>query len=369
VIVVFSDMSQGGTVLVTGGAGYVGSHAALRLLQEGNQVVVTDNLSNASKDPACSQPESLIRVQVLAGKRLYFYPIDLKDKQGLRKVFQKHKIDCVMHFAALKSVSESVSQPLKYYSNNVTGTLSLLEVMEEFNVRKLIYSSSSTVYGRPKCLPLTEEHPTGQEMTNPYGKTKHMTEQILEDLCTANKHWKVISLRYFNPVGAHKSGKIGEDPLGVPNNLMPYVAQVAVGKRPFVQVYGNDYNTPDGTGVRDYIHIEDLAEGHVRALDRIASPLFGGGFKAYNLGTGRGHSVFEVIRAFSEAAGVPIDYRIVGRRAGDIDSSYCDASLANNELQWVATRDLRQMCEDAWRWQEANPDGFKTNPLRKESSL
>uniref|UniRef100_A0A1B6E7L4 UDP-glucose 4-epimerase n=1 Tax=Clastoptera arizonana TaxID=38151 RepID=A0A1B6E7L4_9HEMI len=286
-------MSSGGLVLVTGGAGYVGSHTVLALLNKGYEVVVVDNLVNAFKAPGAALPESLVRVQKLSGKKVKFYNVDLLNKEALTNVFAENKVSYVMHFAALKAVSESCEKPLEYYGNNITGGLNLLEVMRAFKITKFIYSSSSTVYGTPQALPLTEDHPTGQGCTNPYGKSKYFVEEILKDLSASDKIWDIISLRYFNPVGAHQSGEIGEDPAGIPNNLMPYIAQVAIGRRPQLNVYGGDYDTPDGTGVRDYIHILDLADGHIAALEKIRSPGFNG-FKTYNLGTGSGNSVLEV---------------------------------------------------------------------------
>lgn len=346
-------------VLVTGGAGYVGSHTTLLLLQEGYNVIVVDNLVNAYKDsaPSATLPESLIRVQKLSGKSVTFYAVDLLNKDDVSKIFKNHKIDCVIHFAALKAVGESCQIPLTYYHNNITGAVYLLQVMKEFGVRNLVYSSSSTVYGTPQSLPLNENHPTGQGCTNPYGKSKYFVEEIMKDLCTSDKSWNIISLRYFNPVGAHPSGEIGEDPSGIPNNLMPYISQVAVGRRPKLLVFGNDYNTPDGTGVRDYIHIMDLAEGHSYALKKLYSPGFTG-FKPYNLGTGSGYSVLDLVKAFTAASGKEIAYEFVGRREGDIATSYCDAGLAEKELGWKSKRTIKEMCEDTWRWQSKNPDGY-----------
>ncbi|KAL1115305.1 hypothetical protein AAG570_007336 [Ranatra chinensis] len=336
-------------VLVTGGAGYVGSHTVVKLLEGGYDVVVVDNMSNCTQNEKTSQPESLLRAQALTGRRLTFYGVDINDEAALDAVFKKasfttHSVDCVLHFAALKSVSESCQIPMTYYRNNVAGTLALVKVMTDNNVKRAVYSSSSTVYGTPQCLPLDEGHPTGQGCTNPYGKSKFMVEEMFKDLCSADKCWRVISLRYFNPVGAHESGRLGEDPLDTPNNLMPYVAQVAVGRRPKLRVYGDDYPTSDGTGVRDYIHIDDLAEGHLRALERMFSAGLDG-FRPYNLGTGKGHSVLEVVQAFSEACGKKIPYEIAPRREGDIAASYCDASLAKRDLGWAAKKDLKEMCK------------------------
>ncbi|CAK9794845.1 UDP-glucose 4-epimerase [Anthophora quadrimaculata] len=350
--------SDSWNVLVTGGAGYIGSHTVLELLQADFEVVVVDNLSNAFKGEKDTKPECLLRIEKLTNKKITFVHCDITNFNELRDVFKKHKFNCVIHFAALKAVGESCEKPLEYYKANVCGTLNLLKVMREFNVRCFIYSSSATVYGTPEKLPLVENMRTGN-CTNPYGKTKYMVEEILKDLCTSDKTWSVISLRYFNPVGAHSSGQIGEDPNGIPNNLMPYIAQVSVGKRDILYVYGSDYDTPDGTGVRDYIHIMDLAVGHVKALvyQKITNPA---GFKAINLGTGKGYSVLEVIHAFEKASGKTIPYKIVGRRAGDISASYADASLANKELDWQATKDIDDMCIDTWKWQQNNPNGYKS---------
>ncbi|XP_049789882.1 UDP-glucose 4-epimerase isoform X1 [Schistocerca nitens] len=347
------------TILVTGGAGYVGSHTVIELLNSGYEVVVVDNLVNACQGKD-GQPEALKRVEKITGKKVTFYNVDLLKLDELDKVFSAHPVSLVMHFAALKAVGESVSLPLAYYKNNVSGSIILLEVMKSHGVKKLVYSSSATVYGTPQSLPLTEDHPTGQGCTNPYGKSKYFVEEILKDLVISDKEWSVVSLRYFNPVGAHKSGHIGEDPSGIPNNLMPYISQVAVGRRPSLSVYGSDYETPDGTGVRDYIHIEDLALGHIAAAKLLLSSL-SGQFKVYNLGTGRGNSVLEVIKAFEEASGRKIPYTICPRRPGDIAASYADASLANKELGWTASKTLHDMCADTWRWQSQNPHGFSSS--------
>jgi len=333
-------------ILVTGGAGYIGSHTCLELLQAGYEVVVVDNLIN-------SKEESLIRVQELTGKTLEFHKVDLLDRGALDAVFSLGTIDAVIHFAGLKAVGESVSIPLRYYHNNITGTLVLCEVMKEHQVKNLVFSSSATVYGDPHTVPITEDFPLGA--TNPYGRTKWMIEEILRDLHHADPTWNIALLRYFNPVGAHTSGQIGEDPNDIPNNLMPYIAQVAVGKLLELEVFGNDYTTHDGTGVRDYIHVVDLALGHLKALDRLASNT---GLVTYNLGTGRGHSVLEVVAAFEKAAEKEIPYKIVDRRPGDIAASYADPSLAEGELDWSAERDIDQMCTDAWRWQLQNPNGY-----------
>ncbi|XP_015436922.1 PREDICTED: UDP-glucose 4-epimerase [Dufourea novaeangliae] len=344
-------------VLVTGGAGYIGSHTVLELVEADFTVVVIDNLSNAYKDSNV-KPECLLRVEKLTNNQITFLPCDITNINELRDVFKKNNFHCVIHFAALKAVGESCEKPLEYYKTNVSGTLNLLEAMKEYNVKNLIYSSSATVYGIPEKLPLVEDMNTGN-CTNPYGKTKYMVEEILKDLCISDKAWSVISLRYFNPVGAHPSGQIGEDPNGIPNNLMPYIAQVSVGKRKMLNVYGNDYDTTDGTGVRDYIHIMDLASGHVKAMiyQKTQCPT---GFKAINLGTGKGYSVIEVIRAFENASGRVIPYQIVERRPGDISASYADASVANKELGWQATKNIDDMCKDTWKWQQNNPNGYKS---------
>ncbi len=334
-------------ILVTGGAGYIGSHTCLELLGNDYEVVVVDNLSN-------SKEESLKRVMDLAGKRLEFYKVDLLDKVSLNKVFGKAAFDAVIHFAGLKAVGESVNSPLKYYTNNVTGTIALCEVMIRHNIKNLIFSSSCTVYGNPHKVPITEDFPLLP--TNPYGRTKLIIEDILRDIHRADHTWNVALLRYFNPVGAHKSGRIGEDPNGIPNNLFPFISQVAVGKFPFLSVFGDDYPTPDGTGIRDYIHITDLALGHLKALKMLSS---NPGVVAYNLGTGSGYSVLEIVTAFEKAAGKEIPYRITGRRLGDIALAYADPSLAKKELGWTAERGLDEMCADSWKWQTNNPNGYE----------
>ncbi len=333
-------------ILTTGGAGYIGSHTCLELLQHGHEVVVADNLSN-------SKEESLKRIQALTGRALEFHKVDLLDKPALTAIFRKHKIDAVIHFAGLKSVGESVRIPLRYYHNNLTGTLVLCEVMQETGVHRLVFSSSATVYGNPSKVPITEDAPLSA--TNPYGQTKLMIEQILRDLHASDPAWQIALLRYFNPVGAHESGQIGEDPNGIPNNLFPYIAQVAVGKLKELSVYGNDYPTKDGTGFRDYIHVVDLARGHLSALERLQSRP---GIVTYNLGTGRGYSVMEALAAFGKASGRKIPYRVVDRRPGDIAACYADPSLANRELGWQSEKDLAAMCTDAWRWQVNNPEGY-----------
>lgn len=336
-------------ILVTGGAGYIGSHTCIELLEQGHEVIVVDNLCNSSR-------VSLDRVETITGKKVTFYEADLLDRKALDEIFEHESIDAVIHFAGLKAVGESVAKPLEYYHNNITGTLILCDVMREHKVKNIIFSSSATVYGDPAFVPITEECPKG-EITNPYGQTKGMLEQILTDLHTADPEWNVIILRYFNPVGAHKSGLIGEDPAGIPNNLTPYITQVAVGKLKEVGVFGNDYDTPDGTGVRDYIHVVDLALGHVKALEKMASsePLV----RIYNLGTGQGFSVLQMIEAFSKACGKTIPYSIKPRRPGDIAECYADAALAKKELGWEAERGIDEMCEDSWRWQSGNPNGYR----------
>ena len=333
-------------ILVTGGAGYIGSHTCLELLQAGHDVVVVDNLSN-------SKLESLERVQRMTGRPLSFYQVDLLDWAALSSVFRLHRIEAVIHFAGLKAVGESIQIPLRYYHNNITGTLMLCEVMKEFEVQRIVFSSSATVYGNPEKVPITEDIPPSP--TNPYGRTKLVIEEILRDLHAAFSNWQVAILRYFNPVGAHESGQIGEDPNGIPNNLFPYISQVAVGKLKELPVFGNDYPTPDGTGVRDYIHVVDLSRAHLVALEKLRSRP---GLVTYNLGTGRGHSVLEVIAAFSRACKRGISYKIVGRRPGDVATCYADPSLAHRELGWRAAKGLAEMCSDAWRWQSNNPCGY-----------
>lgn len=335
-------------ILVTGGAGYIGSHTCVELLNLGYEVVVVDNLCNSSE-------ESLNRVEKITGKKPVFYKADLLDREALEDIFSKETVDAVIHFAGLKAVGESVAKPLEYYHNNITGTLVLCDVMRNHGVKNIIFSSSATVYGDPAFVPITEECPKGQ-ITNPYGQTKGMLEQILTDLHTADPEWSVILLRYFNPVGAHKSGLIGEDPAGIPNNLTPYITQVAVGKLKEVGVFGNDYDTPDGTGVRDYIHVVDLAMGHVKALAKLQEE---NKVRIYNLGTGHGYSVLQMIQAFSKACRKEIPYSIKPRRPGDIATCYADPALAKKELGWEAERGLEEMCEDGWRWQSNNPNGYR----------
>ena len=334
-------------ILVTGGAGYIGSHTCLELLQAGHEVIVIDNLSN-------SKEESLKRVREITGRSLTFHQIDLLDRKALTDLFENTPIDAVIHFAGLKAVSESTRIPLRYYHNNVTGTLILCEVMSQFNVKDLVFSSSATVYGDPKSVPVREDFPVLP--ANPYGRTKLMIEDILSDLYHADGAWNIALLRYFNPIGAHASGRIGEDPHGIPNNLLPYISQVAIGRLPELSVYGDDYPTIDGTGVRDYIHVVDLATGHIRALDRLRGHP---GLVTYNLGTGQGYSVLEVVAAFEKACGRKIPYKIVKRRPGDIAACYADPDKAKRELGWSADRGLEEMCADIWRWQSANPDGYE----------
>jgi len=333
-------------ILVTGGAGYIGSHTCVELLDAGHEVTVVDNLMN-------SKEEALRRVQEIAGRSLTFHRADLLDRRAVREIFSSGQIDAVIHFAGLKAVGESVQVPLSYYHNNITGTLVLCEVMAEHAVRNIVFSSSATVYGDPSSVPIREDFPLGP--TNPYGRTKWMIEEILRDLHTSDPSWNVVLLRYFNPIGAHGSGRIGEDPQGIPNNLLPFIAQVAVQRLPELKVFGNDYPTPDGTGVRDYIHVVDLARGHLAALRCLSAR---GGVKVYNLGTGRGYSVLEIVKAFEQASGRKIPYSVVGRREGDIATCYADPSSANRELAWKAEYGIDVMCSDTWRWQSGNPEGY-----------
>lgn len=334
-------------ILVTGGAGYIGSHTVIELQNAGYDVVVMDNLSNSSE-------VALERVQEITGKPLSFYKADILDREATEEIFSKEKIEAVIHFAGLKAVGESVQKPWEYYNNNITGTLILLDVMRKHNVKNIIFSSSATVYGEPEKVPVTEETPKGN-CTNPYGWTKSMLEQILTDIQKADPSWNVILLRYFNPIGAHKSGKIGENPNGIPNNLMPYITQVAVGKLPKLGVFGNDYPTPDGTCIRDYIHVLDLATGHVKALERLKK---NAGLDIYNLGTGIGYSVLDVIHNFEAATGITIPFEFKPRRAGDIPVNYSNADKAWKELGWKAQYGIKEMCEDSWRWQSSNPNGY-----------
>lgn len=334
-------------ILVAGGAGYIGSHTCVELIEAGHTVICADNLMN-------SKYEAVKRVEQITGKKIKFYKVDLTDYEASRVVFEENKIDGVIHFAGLKCVPESVSVPLKYYQNNIDSVFTVIKLMQEFNVKNFVFSSSATVYGDPKVLPLTEECEVGGT-TNPYGTTKYFIERILMDVCKADESLNVAILRYFNPVGAHPSGLIGEDPNGIPNNLVPYVTQVAIGKRPYLNVNGNDYDTPDGTGIRDYIHIVDLAYGHVLALNKLTSNC---GLVVYNLGTGMGNSVLEVVKAFDKAVGTPIPYKIAPRRPGDIAACYADPSKAKAELGFVAKYNIDDMARDAWNWQKKNPDGY-----------
>lgn len=334
-------------ILVTGGAGYIGSHTCVELLNEGYEVVVVDNLYNSSE-------KSLDRVKEITGKDLTFYKADIRDKEAMNKIFDREKVDAVIHFAGLKAVGESVAKPIEYYENNITGTLNLCDAMRSHGVKNIIFSSSATVYGDPAQIPITEECPKGV-CTNPYGWTKWMLEQILTDIQKSDPQWNVILLRYFNPIGAHKSGTMGEDPKGIPNNLLPYVAQVAIGKLECVGVFGNDYDTPDGTGVRDYIHVVDLAKGHVKAIKKLEDKE---GVSVFNLGTGNGYSVLQVIHAFEKACGHEINYQIKERRPGDIATCYADPAKAKEQLEWEAEYGIEEMCADSWRWQKHNPNGY-----------
>lgn len=334
-------------ILVTGGAGFIGSHTCIELLNSGYDVVVVDNLSNSCEI-------SLDRVKGITGKDFKFYRVDLLNYDALEKVFSQEHFDTVIHFAGLKSVNESVDKPLEYYNNNITGTLNLCACMKKYGVKNIIFSSSATVYGEPVVLPLSEQCPKGMP-TNPYGMTKWMIEEILKDIQKSD-NWNVIILRYFNPIGAHESGLIGEDPNGIPNNLLPYIAQVAIGKREYLNIYGNDYDTPDGTCIRDYIHVVDLARGHVMSINKLKENC---GYKIYNLGTGKGYSVMEVLHTFEKVCGSKLPYKIAGRRKGDVMVSYADASLAKKELGWEALYNLEKMCMDTWNWQRKNPDGYR----------
>ncbi len=335
------------SILVTGGAGYIGSHTVVELLNAGYDAVVIDNLCN-------SKEESLKRVERITGKSVKFYKGDIADRKLLDEIFEKETITSCIHFAGLKAVGESVKKPLEYYDNNIGGSLKLFEAMRDHGVKDIIFSSSATVYGNPAFVPITEDCPKG-EITNPYGRTKGMLEQILTDIQAADNEWNVILLRYFNPIGAHESGIIGENPNGIPNNLMPYITQVAVGKLPKLGVFGSDYDTPDGTCIRDYIHVVDLADGHVKAVKKLAEKP---GLKIYNLGTGTGSSVLDVINTFEKATGVKIPYEMKPRRAGDVPVNYCDAGRAKAELGWVAKKNLYDCCADAWNWQKNNPNGL-----------
>ena len=335
-------------ILVTGGAGFIGSHTLIELVEAGHTPVVVDNLSNSS-------PKAIERVEKIVGKTIPFYNVDIRDREGLEKVFAENTFDCCIHFAGLKAVGESVQKPWEYYENNIGGTLVLVDVMRKHGCKNIIFSSSATVYGAPETMPITEDCPKGT-VTNPYGWTKYMLEQVLSDIQKADPEWNVVLLRYFNPIGAHKSGTIGEDPNGIPNNLMPYITQVAVGKLPQLGVFGNDYPTHDGTGVRDYIHVVDLAKGHVCAIQAIAKKC---GLGIYNLGTGQGYSVLDLVKAFEAATGVKVPYVIKPRRSGDVAECWSDPSKAAKELGWKAQYGVQEMCEDAWRWQKNNPNGYR----------
>ena len=335
-------------ILVTGGAGYIGSHTIIELDKAGHEVVVVDNLCNSSS-------KSLERVSSIIGKPIPFYQVDIRDRKGLDKVLEEHKVDACIHFAGLKAVGESCVKPFEYYENNINGTLVLTDALRSHGCKNIIFSSSATVYGNPAIIPITEECPKGR-CTNPYGQTKSMLEEIFIDIQKADPEWNVVLLRYFNPIGAHKSGLIGEDPNGIPNNLMPYITQVAVGKRAELGVFGNDYDTHDGTGVRDYIHVVDLANGHVKALEAIKR---GCGLAIYNLGTGHGYSVLDVVNAFVKANGVPVPYAIKPRRPGDISTCYSDPAKAERELGWKAQYGIEDMCRDSWNWQKKNPNGYR----------
>ncbi len=336
------------SILVTGGAGYIGSHTCLELIKAGYDIVVLDNFYNSCK-------ESLVRVSELTGKKFPFYECDIRDEAGLSHIFENEKIEAVIHFAGLKAVGESCQKPLEYYENNVGGTITLCRVMKKYGCKKIVFSSSATVYGMNNPSPLVETMPAGGT-TNPYGTTKYMIELILSDLYKADNEWSVCLLRYFNPIGAHESGRIGEDPNGIPNNLMPYISQVAIGKLPKLNVYGNDYDTHDGTGVRDYIHVVDLAIGHIKAVDHVLKTQ---ALDIYNLGTGTGYSVLDIVNAFQKVNDIKIPYEIVGRRPGDIATCYSDPSKALAELDWKAERGIEEMCRDTWRWQSANPNGYR----------
>lgn len=334
-------------VLVTGGAGYIGSHTCVELLNAGVDVVIVDNFYNCKKS-------SIERIKALVTKDFKWYECDIRDREGMDAIFKKENIDSVIHFAGLKAVGESVEKPLEYFDNNVNGTLVLLDVMRNNGCKKIVFSSSATVYGMDNVSPLTEDMKVGG-VTNPYGRTKFMIEEIMRDLYVSDNEWSICLLRYFNPIGAHKSGTMGEDPNGIPNNLMPYITQVAIGKREFLNVWGDDYDTHDGSGVRDCIHVVDLALGHVKAVEKVSGTT---GLYIYNLGTGKGYSVLDVVKAFEKASGAKVPYKIGPRRAGDIATCYSDPSKALNELGWKAERDIEEMCEDSWRWQSQNPNGY-----------
>ena len=335
------------SILVTGGAGFIGSHTCVELLNAGYEIVVMDNLYN-------SNPESLNRIKKITGRDFKFYEADIRDREALDKIFSENEIEAVIHFAGLKAVGESCRKPLEYYENNIGGTVTLCEAMRDAGCKKIVFSSSATVYGGENQSPLTENMKIGGT-TNPYGTTKYMIELILQDIYASDNDWSITVLRYFNPIGAHESGMIGENPNGIPNNLMPYVTQVAIGKLPQLSVFGDDYDTPDGTGVRDYIHVVDLALGHIKAVEKVLS---GSGINVYNLGTGTGYSVLDIVKAFEKASGKKINYKIAPRRDGDIATCYSDPSKALKELGWKAERNLDKMCEDSWHWQKNNPNGF-----------
>ncbi len=335
------------TILVTGGAGYIGSHTCVELLEKGHDLVVVDNLENAN-------PKSLKVVEELTGKPITFYQTDILDEAGLEAIFSKHEISAVIHFAGLKAVGESTQMPLKYFTTNISGTLTLLRVMAKHQCKNIIFSSSATVYGDPHKVPIIEDFPLS--VTNPYGRTKLMVEEILKDVYQSDKSWNIVILRYFNPIGAHQSGELGEDPTGIPNNLVPYVTQVAVGRLERIGVFGDDYDTPDGTGVRDYIHVVDLAKGHVAALQKLVP---NSGLSIYNLGTGNGYSVLDIVKTMSEVVGKAIPYQIQPRRAGDIAVCYADSNKAKEDLGWQAKYDIRRMCQDHWCWQSKHPNGFQ----------
>jgi len=336
-------------ILVTGGAGYIGSHTCLELIEAGFQPIVLDNYSNSS-------PESIKRVEKLTQSNIPLYQADIRDRSALQNILKQHNISACIHFAGLKAVGESVAEPLKYYDNNVGGSVILFEELQKADCKTLVFSSSATVYGDPETVPITEDAPAGKT-TNPYGRSKWIIEEMLRDVYAADSHWKISLLRYFNPVGAHKSGQIGEDPNGMPNNLMPYIAQTAIGKRPHLNIFGNDYPTHDGTGVRDFIHVVDLAKGHIKALEYLFNQT-NGDLLTVNLGTGKGTSVLELVQAFEQASGKTIPYQFVERRAGDIASCYADANLAKQKLNWQTKKDIQTMCQDTWRWQTQNPDGY-----------
>ena len=333
-------------ILVTGGAGYIGSHTCVELINAGHEVVIVDNLCNSSM-------EAVKRVEEITGKDIEFYKVDIRDREKMTQIFGENEFDAVIHFAGLKAVGESCEKPLEYFINNISGTLVMLDIMSKHNVKKIVFSSSATVYGSPKTVPIKEDFPLS--VTNPYGRTKLMLEEILQDIYQSDKEWDIILLRYFNPIGAHKSGKIGEDPNGIPNNLLPYITKVAIGELPILNVFGDDYPTEDGTCIRDYIHVVDLAEGHVKAIESMKD---NPGVKIYNLGTGKGYSVLEVIKNFEKASGKKIPYRIAARRAGDVPVCYADAALAKKELGWSAKYGIEEMCRDSWKWQSNNPKGY-----------